>query len=289
MAEPGGDDEMEQNSYLQLVKPTASGTPGDKNSQSSCPPCGPADAEKAINAARSGFEASFAEKDFYNRQTKDEQHLSAILDFIPVRTGMKILDLGTGSGYLAFALAKRYPDVSVTGLDIVSRTLEENRKKAENETLTNIRFVSCNGIDLPFADSEFDIVVSRYALHHFPEIGKSISEVARVLKRPGCFFISDPAPNGNDTDGFIDEYMRVKKDGHIRFYSLDEWKRLCENSRLRFERSFVSKIRFPRKYEEAYRSIIAGYDRSVTDGYELKIENDEIYVTVQVNNILFSV
>lgn len=56
-------------------------------------------------------------------------------------------------------------------------------------------------------------------LHHFPDIDYSISEVARVLKGGGVFFISDPCPNDCDKDRFVDEYMQLKKDGHIKFYT----------------------------------------------------------------------
>lgn len=244
--------------------------------------------EETVNAAKNGFEASFAEQTYYNRQTRDEVHLDAIIDFIPVGAGMKILDLGTGSGYLAFALAKKYPDAAVTGLDIVRNALEENRTKAKNESISNIGFSSYSGVEFPFADNEFDIVVSRYALHHFPDIEKSLSEVFRVLKSSGNFFISDPAPDTNDKDGAVDRYMQVKNDGHIRFYSLDDWKRLCGNCGFRYSGSFTSSIRFPRKYEDAYREIIAKYGDTLVSGYDLKITDGEIYVTEQVNNILFT-
>lgn len=243
--------------------------------------------EETVDAARNGFEASFAETGFYNRQTRDEAHLDAIIGFIPAGAGMRILDLGAGSGYLSFALAKKYPEVSVVGLDIVEKALDENRKKAENEGLSNIGFVSYGGVMLPFADNEFDIVVSRYSLHHFPDIEKSVEEVFRVLKSPGCFFISDPAPDEADTDGAIDRYMQVKADGHIRFYSLDDWKRLCGNCGFRYSRSFVSSIRFPRKNEDAYREVIAKYGDMLVTHYDLKITDGEIFVTEQVNNILF--
>ena len=66
--------------------------------------------ENSIVATKQAFENSFSSGDFYNKQTQDEQHLKLILEFLPIKYGMKILDLGTGSGYLAFFIAEKYPN-----------------------------------------------------------------------------------------------------------------------------------------------------------------------------------
>ena len=130
------------------------------------------------------------------------------------------MDLGTGSGYLAFTIASKYPDVMVVGLDIVEKTLDCNLERASKEGYHNLKFVTYDGIKFPFAEGEFDIVVSRYALHHFPEIHYSISEVNRVLKQDGAFFLSDPTPNADDSQRFVDAYMQLKKDGVVWGYDL---------------------------------------------------------------------
>ena len=176
------------------------------------------DIENSIMATKQGFEDSFSSGDYYNKQTQDEHHLKNILDFLPFYADMKILDLGTGSGYLSFPIAKKYPNISIIGLDIVEKALEVNRFKANEENVQNISFITYDGVNFPFADNEFDMVISRYALHHFPDIQKSISEISRVIKSDGFLFISDPTPNVNDTSRFVDGYMQQKKDGHIKFY-----------------------------------------------------------------------
>ncbi|WP_051213103.1 hypothetical protein [Butyrivibrio fibrisolvens] len=55
------------------------------------------DIRSSIAETRIEFEKSFAAGYFYNKQTQDSEHLERILNFIDVKKGMRILDLGTGS------------------------------------------------------------------------------------------------------------------------------------------------------------------------------------------------
>lgn len=243
----------------------------------------------SIEATRAGFEASFEEAAFYNKQTQDEKHLNDILETIHVKPGMKILDLGCGSGYLTFPIAKRNEHTYVTGLDIVTDTLERNSAKAQEMGIKNLQFVSYDGITFPFEENSFDLVVTRYALHHFPEIRKSIREVNRVLKSNGVFFISDPRPNDCDKTRFVDDYMQLKKDGHIKFYTKEEWVQICGECNMQLIHSFDSEIRFPKKKSTAvgFEEVLARHEQSIIDSYRLTQTEDEIWVTEQVNNLLF--
>ncbi|MBR6850575.1 MAG: methyltransferase domain-containing protein [Lachnospiraceae bacterium] len=248
------------------------------------------DIKESINDTRKGFEESFAAGDFYNRQTQDSEHLERILGFVKIREGMRILDLGTGSGYLSFPIAKNNQGCEVVGLDIVNAALDANRAKADAEGIKNLSFVSYDGIDFPFEADSFDLVVTRYALHHFPDIEHSIGEVRRVLKTGGKLFISDPRPNECDTDRFVDDYMRLKKDGHIKFYTKDEWNDICSRQGLVIVDSFDSSIRFPKKKDTAYgyEEVLKRHDKAVIESYDLAETDTELYLTEQVNNILFA-
>ena len=94
---------------------------------------------------------------------------------------MRILDLGCGSGYLSFPIAADHPGCEVTGLDIVSEALNADHRRAEKEGRDNLTFVNYDGMDFPFAPGTFDWIVTRYALHHFPDIEHSIGEIRKCL------------------------------------------------------------------------------------------------------------
>ena len=71
------------------------------------------DNRESIEKTKQGFETSFSTSVYYDKQTKDEKHLESILQFLQVKPGMRILDLGTGTGYLVFPIAENNKEVEV--------------------------------------------------------------------------------------------------------------------------------------------------------------------------------
>jgi ubiquinone/menaquinone biosynthesis C-methylase UbiE len=198
-----------------------------------------------------------------------------------------VLDLGCGSGYLSFPIAVQNPDCRVVGLDIVSKTIENNMYRAEKQGINNLTFISYDGMDFPFQNHTFDAVATRYALHHFPDIQKASSEISRVLKPNGQFFLSDPTPNNGDENRFVDAYMQLKDDGHIQFYTAAEFETLAFAVGLKLRKSFLTQIRFPRKVNPNYNRLLARTDEDIRNGYDVKIRNDEIWITENVLNMSF--
>ena len=153
----------------------------------------------SIEATRAGFEASFEEAVFYNKQTQDENHLNKILKSISIKPGMKILDLGCGSGYLTFPIAKRNENTYVVGLDIVTDTLKRNTEKAQEANIKNVEFISYDGITFPFEDNSFDSVIrfpkKKSTAEGFEEVlsrhEKSIIESYRLTKTEDEIWITE--------------------------------------------------------------------------------------------------
>jgi len=244
-------------------------------------------ANDSIDKTRRGFETSFSEKKFYDIQTYDDEHLQQIMKALDIQDDFQVMDLGTGSGFLAFPLAERYPESQITGLDILPQILARDAEKAKAQNITNLCFLCYDGKAFPFDDDTFDVIVSRYCLHHFPDIEKTFGEIARVLKLDGQFFISDPTPNEDDSQRFVDTYMQMKDDGHNKFYTKEEFVRLAENAGLMLESCFDTHIRFPRKSVDAYRKIAEGVDERIIAGYDIEIADGQVFITEKVLNLSF--
>jgi ubiquinone/menaquinone biosynthesis C-methylase UbiE len=95
--------------------------------------------------------------------------------------GLKVLDIGTGTGVIALVLAEM--GNQVTGIDISERMLERAEEKAEKNNLP-VEFRVGDAEVPPFGDESFDVVVSRHLLWTLPNPEKAIAEWKRVL-RPG--------------------------------------------------------------------------------------------------------
>lgn len=99
----------------------------------------------------------------------------------------RILDLATGTGDVAFALQRVYPEARIYGLDLSEGMLSIARKRQEKEDPASsapIEFLKGDCLDLPFADSEFDLLTIAYGVRNFQDLRRGLKEMYRVL-RPG--------------------------------------------------------------------------------------------------------
>jgi len=113
--------------------------------------------------------------------------LSKLGDF---NSGLAI-DIGSGLGDLAIAVAKRYPQLNITGIDISQKAIQEATYKIKDKDLTNVKFQIDDAHSLSFPDQSVDLVVSHGTIHHFKDPAKVLSEIYRVLKPNAIAYLSD--------------------------------------------------------------------------------------------------
>jgi demethylmenaquinone methyltransferase / 2-methoxy-6-polyprenyl-1,4-benzoquinol methylase len=103
--------------------------------------------------------------------------------------GARVLDVATGTGDLAFALAKQLgPGALVVGADFSEEMLAIARRKAEagavSEGDAQVRFEQANALLLPHATGEFDAATVGFGVRNFTDLDQGLRELARVV-RPG--------------------------------------------------------------------------------------------------------
>jgi len=100
-----------------------------------------------------------------------------------------ILDVATGTGRIAYAIAKSHSNYKVVGIDINNDMLSEAIKKSKG--LANLSYMLGNVELLDFGNNSFDAVVSAFSLSVFDNLDNAISEMHRVLKPGGKLILLD--------------------------------------------------------------------------------------------------
>jgi demethylmenaquinone methyltransferase / 2-methoxy-6-polyprenyl-1,4-benzoquinol methylase len=116
---------------------------------------------------------------------QDPRWRRALVDAIDPRPGMRILDVATGTGMVAFALAAR--GAEVIGLDQSEAMLgaAHDRLERSPELAGRLSFVLGEAEALPFADDEFDALSFTYLLRYVDDQTATMRELARVVTPGG--------------------------------------------------------------------------------------------------------
>ena len=132
------------------------------------------------------------------------------------------LDIGTGAGHAAFALAPCTENI--IGLDITAQMVEAAGRNASDRGIANYHTVVGNAEHLPFPDACFSLVVCRYTGHHFHNPARVVQEVARALTPGGRLLVVDnTSPDDPDADRWINTVEVLRDPSHVREWSQGEW------------------------------------------------------------------
>jgi len=129
------------------------------------------------------------------RQSRDTwQQPDRVVKSLGLKSGQVVADVGCGSGYFTFRLAKAVgAEGKVYAEDISDKALKSLRSRVEREKLTNIAVIKGDAADIKIPDASCDAAILVNVLHHVPKekrLGLT-KDTARALKPGGRLFIID--------------------------------------------------------------------------------------------------
>lgn len=133
------------------------------------------------------------------------------------------LDVGTGAGHLALALARSVGHVVAT--DPSPGMLAAAQDVAGARGMRNLDMVPCGADRLPFPEGRFCLVATRYSAHHWRDVAGGLREMRRVVKPGGYLLVIDVL--GHD-EPLVDTHLQalevLRDPGHARNLDARQWR-----------------------------------------------------------------
>ena len=125
----------------------------------------------------------FSNAEAYDRHTGRFSRMLAgpFIDFAGVENGDRLLDVGCGTGSLAFTAADLNPRSEIVGVDRSESFIEHDRARTNDPRL---RFEVGDALNLPYPDGSFDKCLSLLVIQFIPDVQRAVNEMRRVT-RPG--------------------------------------------------------------------------------------------------------
>ena len=136
-----------------------------------------------------------------------------------------VIDVACGPGLLACEFARHAR--RVVGSDIASAMLEKAAERAVEMRLENLSWVRSDAYALPFPDGSFDIVATRYSMHHMLEPARLMKELLRLCRRGGRVIVADVCIEESCV-GAYDRLELIRDDSHVHALSPREFEGIFE-------------------------------------------------------------
>ena len=195
---------------------------------------------KSLAQERFGtFAASYAT----SRSHAKGGSLSRLVELAAPEPSWRALDIATGAGHVALALAPRL--AHVVAADLTPQMLAVARGLARDRGFANVAFADMRAESLPFPDGTFDLVTCRIAAHHFDDVRQFVAELrAGAAPRRGVragrqHLTRSVASIDGDADALAkaaevyNAFEKRRDPSHVRCLTLSEWRTLVAEAGLR--------------------------------------------------------
>jgi ubiquinone/menaquinone biosynthesis C-methylase UbiE len=150
------------------------------------------------------------------------ESLARLVALVQPQPSWQALDIGTGGGHTALALAPHVREVIAT--DITPAMLAAAASFVRGQGVANVSFRQADAGALPFPDAALDLVTCRLAAHHFPDCPRFVREAARVLRPGGIFaMVDNVTPVDADAARYINAFEQRRDPSHRWASTVPEW------------------------------------------------------------------
>lgn len=191
------------------------------------------------------FWNSFARKydGFIERYAKNTYEQSIRLLKDELYRNSKVLEIGTGTGLIAFAIAEQVQEI--TAIDYSSEMINVAKEKQMLSSSKNIVFQVCdaNKIDIP--DKSFDIIIASNVFHLIPNADEVLLEISRILKDDGKVILPTYCHGQNIKAKIISALMGLSGFKAVNRWSISQFRDFVENEGFAIEKEVLISDRIP--------------------------------------------
>lgn len=181
------------------------------------------------------FFAPRAEAYRTSRSHGNPAELQRMVSWLAPRPGALALDVATGGGQTAFALQE--PGCRVVATDATQPMLAGLSRTARERSAQAPASAAADAQSLPFREASFDIVASRIAPHHFPDLPRFAREARRVLRPGGQLYVFDlTTPEDDAAARIINRVETLRDPSHLESYRPSAWRRALDAAGFAVER-----------------------------------------------------
>ena len=215
---------------------------------------------------------------------QQSEGLDALVRFAAPLPEHRALDIATGTGFTALALAPRCR--TVIGVDLTLGMVREARRLAEQRRVSNLSLCLGDAEALPFQSNTFDIVACRHAAHHFADLARGLQEMTRVVKVGGRVVLEDTcAPEAPALASQMNEWERRRDPSHRENRPPSRLRQMLETAGLRIEadasglvqqtfRDWTQRAGVPQPEADALRAGFLGASPEARAAFRIRLEDD---------------